>query len=199
MNKQEVIETIEQSKIKIANRERVIFKAGETVAETEWVDHVPLEIVVNTIDKISPQKVVIPKFVAEWYERNKDDINTAIYSTITGTYRKVNGENDDLLDTFEGWLVYEDNSILILVQMHLFGYEVEKEKLYTVEIPNPNSDSLTALEKFDDGTVFISQMDVFPIDWKNHTEYQLTEAEIKQDFKWAWDAGFAEPVEDKNE
>lgn len=90
-----------------------------------------------TLDQIhEPQKVVVPKFVAEWYERNKDDLNTAIYSTITETYRKVNGENDDLLDTFEGWLVYEDNSILILVQMQLFGYELEQEKLYTVELFN---------------------------------------------------------------
>ncbi|MCH1645063.1 DUF1642 domain-containing protein [Streptococcus suis] len=149
----------------------------------------------NIIRKLhEPQKVVVQKFVAEWYERNKDDLNTAIYSTITGTYRKVNGENDDLLDTFEGWLVYEDNSILILVQMHLFGYEVEQEQMYTVEIPNPHSDSLTVLEKFDDGTVFISQMDVFSIDWRNHTEHQLTESEIKQDFEWAWQ--FAVPVEE---
>ena len=66
-------------------------------------------------------------------------------------------------------------------------------QLYTVEIPNPHSGSLTVLEKFDDGTVFISQMDVFPIDWRNHTEYHLTEAEIKQDFEWAWK--WAVPVE----
>ncbi|HFI0238350.1 TPA: DUF1642 domain-containing protein [Streptococcus suis] len=89
------------------------------------------------LDQIhEPQKVVVPKFVAEWYERNKDDLNTAIYSTIAETYRKVNGENDDLLDTFEGWLVYEGNSILILIQMQFFGYEVEKEQLYVVDLFN---------------------------------------------------------------
>ncbi|HFI0402801.1 TPA: DUF1642 domain-containing protein [Streptococcus suis] len=69
MNKQEVIEIIEQSTIKIANREKVIFKAGETVAETEWVDHVPLDVVVNTINQIhEPQKVVVPKFIADKIE-----------------------------------------------------------------------------------------------------------------------------------
>ncbi|MFH0402059.1 DUF1642 domain-containing protein [Streptococcus sp. A23] len=86
-----------------------------------------------------PQKVVVPKFVAEWYERNKDDLNTAIYSTITRTYRKVNGENDDLLDTFESWLVYQENSILILVQMQLFGFEIEQEKLYEVTVPGTSN------------------------------------------------------------
>ncbi|MET3634462.1 hypothetical protein ABID28_001105 [Streptococcus porcorum] len=64
-----------------------------------------------------------------------------------------------------------------------------------VEIPNPKICSLSVLEKFDDSTVFINQMDVFPVDWKKHNEYQLTESEIKQDFEWAWDAGFAKPVE----
>lgn len=127
MNKQEAIE-----KIKNIGTLNIFDKVAG-----QQVDMVIKNEVLDIISQIhEPQKVVIPKFVAEWYERNKDDINTAIYSTITGTYRKVNGENDDLLDTFEGWLVYEDNSILILVQMHLFGYEVEQEKLYTVEIPN---------------------------------------------------------------
>ncbi|HEL2266019.1 TPA: hypothetical protein TZI80_002487, partial [Streptococcus suis] len=67
MNKQEAIEIIEQSKIKIANRGRVIFKAGEIIVENVQVDYVPLEVVVNTIDQIhEPQTVVVPKFVAEW-------------------------------------------------------------------------------------------------------------------------------------
>ena len=30
---------------------------------------------------------------------------------------------------------------------------------------------------------------------KISVSYHLTEAEIKQDFEWAWDAGFAKEVE----
>ncbi|MGQ7567212.1 DUF1642 domain-containing protein [Streptococcus suis] len=132
MNKKEAIKRIEQ----MGEYERFV---DEPISKGS---------VLNIISQIyEPQRVVVPKFVGEWYERNKDDINTAIYSTITGTYRKVNGENDDLLDTFEGWLVYEDNSILILVQMHLFGYEVEQEQMYTMEIPNPNLNVHTILQK----------------------------------------------------
>ena len=200
MNKQEAIEIIEQSKIKIANRERAIFKAGEIIEECVQVDYVPLEVVVNTIDQIGqPQKVVVSKFVAEWYERNKNDLDTAIYDTIAGVYREVTGENDDLLDTFEKWLVNEDNSISILVQMQLFGYEVEQEKLYTVEIPEPNRlDTVMFLYK-ENGKVFIGS-DIFLDEapnyrWKNDPDNQLTESEIKQDFEWAWNAGFAKEVE----
>ncbi|AZR97026.1 hypothetical protein A7J10_03880 [Streptococcus suis] len=191
MNKQEAIEIIEQSKIKIANRERVIFKAGEIIGGCVQVDYVPLEVVVNTIDQIhEPQKVVVPKFVAEWYERNKDGLNTAIYSTITKTYRKVNGENDDLLDVFEEWLVYEDNSILILIQMQFFGFEIEQEKLYTVEIPDPNRPDIATFLYKENGKVFIGTdifLDEVPnYKWKNEPENQLTESEIKKDFDWAW-------------
>ncbi|HFU4055266.1 TPA: hypothetical protein ACGO6G_001322 [Streptococcus suis] len=53
----------------------------------------------------------------------------------------------------------------------------------------------TVFEKLADGTVVVSQMDVFPVDWRSHAEYHLTEAEIKEDFEWACDAGFAEEVE----
>lgn len=98
---------------------------------------VKFEIAKDIISQIhEPQKVVVPKFVAEWYEIYKDDLDPAIYNTITGTYRKINGENNDFLGTFERWLVYEYNSILTLVQMHLFGYEIEQEQLYTVELFN---------------------------------------------------------------
>ncbi|HFI0421043.1 TPA: DUF1642 domain-containing protein [Streptococcus suis] len=151
------------------------------------------------LDQIhEPQKVVVPKFVAEWYERNKDSLNTAIYSTITETYRKVNGENDDLLDTFEGWLVYEDNSILILIQMQLFGFEIEQEKLYTVEIPDPNRPDIATFLYKENGKVFIGTdifLDEVPnYKWKNEPENQLTESEIKEDFEWAWQ--FAKEVEE---
>ncbi len=127
MNKQEAIEKIKN--IETLNINDII--AGQS---TDMVIKNQVLDIISQIDE--PQKVIIPKFVAEWYEKNNDDLNTAICGAIIGAYRKGNGENDDFLDTFEEWVVYEDNSILILVQMKLFGYEIEQEKLYTVEIPN---------------------------------------------------------------
>ncbi|MGC6552010.1 DUF1642 domain-containing protein [Streptococcus sp. VTCC 12905] len=123
MNKQEAIELLRDV------AQRAFYRTGRR--------SVPIDKIVELVNQIhEPQKVVIPKFVAEWYERNKDGLYPAIYSTITGTYRKLDGENNDLLGTFEGWLLYEYNSILTLVQMHLFGYEIEQEQLYTVELFN---------------------------------------------------------------
>ncbi|WP_029179103.1 DUF1642 domain-containing protein [Streptococcus suis] len=146
-----------------------------------------------------PQKVVVPKFVAEWYERNKYNLDTAIYGTIAEIYRKVNGENNDLLDTFESWFIHEDNPIFILVQMQLFGYEIEQEKLYTVEIPNPNDEHLmTVLKRLSSGKVIMCTVHRSNIHLFENEEFQLTESEIKEDFAWAWDQEFAKKV-DKND
>ncbi|HEL1658505.1 DUF1642 domain-containing protein [Streptococcus suis] len=132
MNKQEAIEIIEQSKIKIANRGRVIFNAGEIIVENVQVDYVPLEVVVNTIDQIhEPQKVVVPKFVAEWIEGCKH----------SGWHlQKVLSNLDD--DEKVGDWAYDKNDDLILEKVDMIarawldGYEIEQEQLYTVEIPN---------------------------------------------------------------
>ena len=129
------------------------------------------------------QKVVVQKFVAEYIERCKFSgwhLQKALYRLDDD--EKVGDwaydENDDLIaekiDEFaRAWLAYPNITI-------------EKEKLYTVEIPNPKKDSLTLLEKLNDGTVVMTQTDVFPVDWRDHAEAQLTEAEIRKDFEWAW-------------
>ena len=182
MNKQEAIEEIKN--IGTLNIfDKVAGQQVDMVIKNEVLD------IVSQIDE--PQKVVVPKFVGEWYERNKDSLDPAIYSTITGTYRKLDGENNDLRGTFEGWLLYEYNSILTLVQMHLFGYEIEQEKLYTVEIPDPNSMwKHTCLIRSSTG-ICISRVD--RDNWEKREKHQLTEAEIKKDFEWAWQ--FAKEVE----
>uniref|UniRef100_UPI0011562D89 DUF1642 domain-containing protein n=1 Tax=Streptococcus suis TaxID=1307 RepID=UPI0011562D89 len=82
----------------------------------------------------------------------------------------------------------------------LFGYEIEQEKLYTVEIPDPNRPDIATFLYKENGKVFIGTdifLDEVPnYKWKNEPENQLTESEIKQDFEWAWDAGFAKEVEE---
>ena len=179
MNKQEAIELLHD----VANR-----AFYRTERRSVHIDKI-VEVV-NQIDE--PQKPVIPKFVAEWYEKNNDNLSTAICNANIEAYIKVNRENDDFLDTFERWLVYEYNSISILVQMKLFGYEIEQEKLYTVEIPNPHSyiDNHSRLARNYKGKVVLEVQD-----WVNTFEsYKLTESEIKQDFDWAWQ--WAKPVEE---
>jgi hypothetical protein len=57
-------------------------------------------------------------------------------------------------------------------------YTVEKEKLYTVEIPNPNTHAHTVLQKTEKGIILIS---VTNARWRGWWSSKLTESEIKQD------------------
>lgn len=74
-------------------------------------------------------KPVVPQYVADWYEEHKLNLNGDIYHLIRFWDTK-----DRNLD-FCRWFDYtENNSIQTLVNMHQFGYEVEKEPRYTVRI-----------------------------------------------------------------
>ena len=72
-------------------------------------------------------KPVVPQYVADWYEENKDDFETNLFSYIC--------DIDIKMEDFAFWLNDKDNDIFqILVNMHQFGYEVEEEKRYTVRV-----------------------------------------------------------------
>ncbi len=135
-----------------------------------------------------PEKPVVPQFVADWYESIKDDFEYNLYKLCTD-FREQKLRAD-----LNGWFSNDNNKpIETLVLMHKFGYEVEKEKLYTVEIPNPNrADVSLVLGLYNDGKVAIFA--AFTDSWKYEKQYKLTEAEIKEDFEWAWQ--FAKEVEE---
>lgn len=61
-----------------------------------------------------------------------------------------------------------------------------------MEIPNPHSSNYTYLHR--SGSIIKLVTTQFE-NWKVQDYNHFTESEIKQDFEWAWDAGFAKPVE----
>lgn len=93
-------------------------------------------------------------------------------------------------DSVNNWLDIEGNEELF-AHAWLDGYDVEQEKLYTVEIPDPNADGYSIALGRKEGKVYIRQF-VSPT-WQMSYSNQLTEAEIKQDFDWAWQ--WAKPAE----
>ncbi|EPH98154.1 hypothetical protein D920_01712 [Enterococcus faecalis 13-SD-W-01] len=73
-----------------------------------------------------PQKPVVPKFVAEWFEENKDDLEQNLFNVSTQVYEK--GAKND----FEKWfLSLNEKPYETLIRMK-DGYEVEKDPLYYV-------------------------------------------------------------------
>ena len=78
------------------------------------------------------EKPVVPQFVTKWYEENKDDFEVYLFQCIGEV---VESYDKDSSSKFEDWLMSEDTEVIqTLVNMHQFGYEVEKEPRYTVEI-----------------------------------------------------------------
>ena len=79
------------------------------------------------------QKVVVPQFVADWYEEYKDDFEFNIWDWVAYSDESEKLENKE----FNSWINdSEGNPIQTLVNMHQFGYEIEKEKRYLVSLKN---------------------------------------------------------------
>lgn len=82
------------------------------------------------------ERVTVPQFVADWYEEHKDDFEIALFRCIDHI-PSVYDEGD--LNEFEEWIIDgETKPFQTLVNMHQFGYKVEKEKRYTVKMRTTN-------------------------------------------------------------
>lgn len=170
MNKQEAIEQINYMDTLNINDKTAC----------QQVDMVIKNQVLDIIDQIDePQKPVVPQFVADWYEEHKDDFEFSVQCLCVQGCKPVRQ-----IDT---WFDSDDNEpIATLVKMKLFGYEIEKERLYTVEIPIANSPLgyHYVLRKTISGKIIIDSF--FTDKWENYGYCQLAESEIKKDHGWAW-------------
>lgn len=171
MNKQEAIKELRRQSTQVYDQRAV---------ELEQAIHI-----VSQTDE--PQKVVVPKFVAEWIDICKEHLAIGLFSGMSPTCLAYHNQADELIN----WLKSIKNQE-IFAKAWIYGYKIKEEKLYIVQIPNPNDKvfKYTVLGKGLDGCVFITKVD--NAGWKHNHHYQLTEKEIKKDFEWAWQ--FAKPV-----
>lgn len=171
MNKQEVIDKIKNiGTLKI--NDTVLHQQIDMVVKNQVLD------IISQIDE--SQKVVVPQFVAEYIEYCKHE-----------KFYALHGAYDNMDDRLKCWRFKGNNSELF-AKAWLYGYEVEKEQMYTVEIPNPNAPGHIVLHKDEHNQVYIDWH--YKDDWKLLKSLKLTESEIKQDFEWAWQ--FAKEVEE---
>ncbi|WP_180267071.1 DUF1642 domain-containing protein [Streptococcus macedonicus] len=190
MNKQEAIEKIKN--IETLNINDII--AGQSV---DMVIKNQVLDIINQIDE--PQKPKVPQVAVEFYERYKDD-NLVLGEWFGDFYSNEAIEEFPRMDELTKWLYDNDNetnrqrefALVTLVTLGIDAVEVEKEKLYTVELPNPNAGGYVVLCKTGDGRVSIAFANTGR--WQGVKNVQLTEAEIKQDFDWAWQ--FAKEVDE---
>lgn len=112
-------------------------KLDDYIAKLERLSNLADRVsIISLIDNLKEikqsQKVTVPQFVADWYKEHKDDFEIALFRCIDHI-PSVYDEGD--LNEFEGWIIDgETKPFQTLVNMHQFGYDVEKEKRYTVKI-----------------------------------------------------------------
>ncbi|EPW70496.1 TPA: DUF1642 domain-containing protein [Streptococcus agalactiae] len=149
---------------------------------------VKTHIVKVLLDQLIQPKPEVPQFVADWIEEHKKSFSDAsaidMYDNLTSDNR--GGYYHDV------WLwAIDHHNDFISAWMH--GYTIEKEKLYTVEIPNPNSDLKIILVKVNKKLKLIEAYEDQLEEYKNIRN--VTESEIRKDFDWAWQ--FREDVENE--
>lgn len=112
-----------------------MMKRDEAVQKLATVGHLSMAHAEDLYDSFFP-KPVVPQYVADWYEEHEGNFETNLFRAINLTptvYRE--GE----LSEFQEWIVDEHTKpFQTLVNMHQFGYEVEKEPRYTVRIKATN-------------------------------------------------------------
>ena len=171
MNKHEVIKEL------MSKSREIIFGDDENV-------YLSRKRTIELVSQIhEPQTAVVPKIVAEWLRKYQQDL----------TLLKVldAAENELIVPSaVNNWIL--DNQRDFVVAWH-DGFEIEREQLFTVEIPDPNRKGTNRIylgKSNPDSKVIIHKGNFNP---KKNKNLWLTESEIKKDFDWAWQ--FAKEVE----
>ncbi|MDU4516321.1 MAG: DUF1642 domain-containing protein [Streptococcus mitis] len=125
-----------------------------------------------------PQKVKVPQFVADWYEKKKHDLNHYIWDYIYNWNHQEESE-------FKRWMNCSITSFQTLINMHQFGYEVEKEKKYKVVLLNYNDGhlNLVNVRTLGNNIIFFTKRTQF-----EPRSFELTKNEIiSSGFGWVFD------------
>ena len=178
MNKQELINRLKEILTTPSEIEGYDFNYGHDFG---------IERAIALAEQLDEQgKVLVPKYVVDWIEWcKKNNI------TLLGAHTAIcDNKNIRSLDA-SGWATKNQETF---AKAWFYGYEVDKEKLYTVEIPICNSPLgyHYVLHKTTPGEIIIDSF--FTNNWVNYDYCQLTEEEIKKDYDWAWK--YAEEVKE---
>lgn len=105
---------------------------NEAVQTLSKVARISMSYAEDLYDSFFP-KPVVPQYVADWYEENKNRLDYDLWEYLVDWgYQK---DSD-----FKKWMARDGKAepVITLVNMHQFGYEVEKETKYTVKIKVTN-------------------------------------------------------------
>ncbi|MBN2962944.1 MAG: DUF1642 domain-containing protein [Streptococcus sp.] len=141
---------------------------NEAIQTLSKVGKISVSYAEDLYDSIVP-KPVVPQYVADWYEEKRDGF---VYDYELFHY--FSHWDDQEKDDFKKWIEdIEDEPIKILVNMHQFGYEVEKEPRYTVRIKGVDGYATHLNENLDNHEWFFASDDEIKSYRIKHTRKEL--------------------------
>ena len=181
MNKQELTEMVKNAEVAAQEGINLILRYKDEDSDYQRGQRNAYRDVATWIEEFDEQpKVTVPQFVAVWIKECKR--NATLTDCLKGKYeisigRKLASED------FQNWVVDNKNDELT-AKAWMFGYEVEKEPLYQIELPGTSWGAY--LTKADNGDLVIFQ--------NTTSGSTFTESEIKSIDERYW--AFAVPVEE---
>lgn len=162
MNKQEVIEKIEKEKSNL--------NAWEDLTRNRALDDALA--IVRKLDE--PEKPVVPQFVADWLEVCKENLAIGLFVATNPNVLEVNNQSAETIY----WLKSARNQE-IFAKAWLYGYEVEKEKLYTARLKLISRKESSYINKNKATKTLFIDDSLFDEDFKVHfTQAELEEIEV---------------------
>ena len=167
------------------NKQELITNKQELISKYELLKNgynfkvVATDGIISDLKRLDePEKPIVPQFVADWYEEYKDNFDYNLWEYLVDWDRQNPSD-------FKEWIAEGDkyDPLITLINMHQFGYEVEKEKRYKVVMPNVSSSGgvLTRI-KHDDSWIWIDTLETI-VEGRTHTRKELEEA----GFGWVFD------------
>ncbi len=156
----------------------------EAIEKLSTIGHISVSYAEDLYDSFFP-KPVVPQFVADWYEDNNGDLNGALFIMVRLWDEK--SRNSD----FYRWFRKDKEAFQTLVNMHQFGYEVEKEPRYTVRVKGVDGYGRYLNRNLDNQYWFLASDNETESYRTKHTRKELEEA----DFGWVFDCDGVEVKE----
>lgn len=118
-------------------------------------------------DVTKPEEV--PQCVADWYEENKDNLDYNLWNFIMDWDEQESSE-------FKQWIDESKEAFKTIVNMHQFGYTVEKEKRYLVKMKGVTNQTRTLKRNIDVETWYFGNPTNYEDVNAHHTREELEDA-----------------------
>ena len=117
----------------------------------------------------------VPQLVADWYEDVVDEFYIVLERLV------LNYRNNTNMPICK-WFLETEDALKILINMHQFGYEVEKEKRYVVKVKGNIKENMLVYGEFLERYFFAKNSNLYNVIYF-HTRKGLEES----GFAWVFD------------